>query len=106
MKRIYIKFVVCIIIFFLSLFLFEYIKREGIRQKEVRTEKEILYSVSYSEYKEEEWGNFKIFIPKVQDIGNQDLEIAINRELKREAVTWLKDDITFLNGHQPNEPIV
>ena len=44
MKRIYIKFVVCIVLFFLSLFLLEYIKREDMRQKEVSTENEILYS--------------------------------------------------------------
>lgn len=64
------------------------------------------YKISYDEYKEEKWKNFKIFIPKVKGIGNQDLEAAINRELKKEAVTWLKNDIYFSNGHQPKKPKV
>ena len=38
--------------------------------------------------------DFKIFIPEVKGIGNQDLELAINRKLKKKAITWLSSIVT------------
>lgn len=62
------------------------------------------YSVDYKEYKEAQWNEFKIFVPYVSNLGNQELEKRINEVLKKEAVTWLAQDDIFFNSHQPQEP--
>lgn len=73
---------------------------------EISTEFPLLYTVEYTEYKEEQWDKFKIYVPYVKNLGNQDLEKTINSVLKKEAVTWLMNDNIFSKGHQSKKPLV
>ena len=49
------------------------------RKKEKNTEFPVIYNVEYMEYKEEQWDRFKIYVPYVENLGNQDLEKTINK---------------------------
>ena len=76
------------------------------RKKEKNTEFPVIYNVEYMEYKEEQWDRFKIYVPYVENLGNQDLEKTINNVLKQEAVTWLMNDNIFSKGHKSMKPRV
>ena len=76
------------------------------RKNEKNTEFPVIYNVEYMEYKEEQWDRFKIYVPYVENLGNQDLEKTINNVLKQEAVTWLMNDNIFSKGHKSEKPRV
>lgn len=75
-------------------------------KKKNSTEFPALYTVKYTEYKEEQWDKFKIYVPYVENLGDQDLEMTINDVLKKETVTWLMNDNIFSKGYQPKKPLV
>ena len=94
--------VVCIL--FLGLvFVLMYLNIDN-KQDEIGTESQELYSVNYNEYKEQQWKKFKIYVPYVYNLGNQDLQAAVNNVLKKEAVTWLLNGDIFIKNLRPYKP--
>lgn len=76
------------------------------KQKGNSTEFPLQYTVKYTEYKEEQWDKFKIYVPYVENFCDKDLEKTINSVLKEEAITWLMNDNIFSKGHQSQKPLV
>ena len=99
-------FTVVCILFFGGVFVLMYlnIDNKQDKQDEISTESQELYSVNYNEYKEQQWKKFKIYVPYVYNLGNQDLEAAINNVLKKEAVTWLLNEDVFAKNQRPYKP--
>jgi hypothetical protein len=82
-KMLYIEICICCI------FLFGCTKGADVQQGESSTETLLKYTVKYTEYKEEQWDKFRIYVPYVENVGNQDLEKegVINNKYGREYGT-------------------
>lgn len=77
-----------------------------VKQKESNTEYSESYTVQYTEYQEKQWDKFKIYVPYVENLGNENLEMNINSALRKEAVTWLMNDDIFSKGYQSKKPLI